>query len=217
MDNSTRRQLVLIVLVLALTFIGFGVYANRYNLSLLFTDVAYISVVSAPDNIQLEYDKYSISVPQGEKIPIRAGEYTLKFTSTEFEPYLYKVNLEKDQLENLIFAMTPTTEDAKKELELTKYSLVYDGIAGREVSLGAKQIEQDNPGINSLPIETLTYSIDTCNPSTTPQGVIKVQICITTTGRFPEKDRLDALTALRKTEIDLIRYVILVNGKRIQI
>lgn len=178
-QKVTLGIIILLVAVTVLTIVHF-ITQGQYD--------AKLTVTSAPDVVKMSYGSVKdISVKSGQAIPIKSGTYTFHFWADGFDVYSQEITIQKGEDRKLLFELVAKSDEAKKELQKTKYRRVKDGIGSHIVTEGGKKIQENSPVLKHLPYEERDMGIRSCAPYRTAlEKSHKIGICITVSGRDGE-------------------------------
>ncbi len=182
MTAQTKRLIIIGGIIVFAGIIALIIW-NAIN-SMSFQPHGYLSIQSIPDSLTMTYGKtkQTITTNTNSLIPVATGKYTFSFTSTGFSTYSVELTIENGKTSILAFKLAALTADAAKEALKAKYQTISEGIAGYTISTEGTTIADKYPITKVLPIDTLTYSLDTCEPYGTSDGsVARIGICITVT------------------------------------
>ena len=90
---------------------------------------------------------------------LKPGTYNFKALRSGFKDENINVEVKKGNPLRIIFALTPTTEKAIKELQSSSKTSEIDRATTDRLANEQKKLEDANPIIKKLPIKNLIYSI----------------------------------------------------------
>lgn len=202
------------ILAAIAAIVGFAVYSND---AMLFSPHGYIIVSSVPESLRLTYGDKTITIRanDGAKIPVATGVYMFTFTANGFDSYSSTITVEQDKSYDMVFSLTPRTDAAKKEAALDKYKTVYERVVGYSLGKESAQYAERYPILKILPISTLQYTIESCEPYATTSGAIsRIGVCITVTDTQDTSQIDAAIAELRKNSYNPDDFIISINGHR---
>ena len=74
-------------------------------------------------------------------IKVKHGNHKFTFSANGFESYTTEININTKEKKNIIFALEPITDEAKKEYAKDKYTDIKEGIAGKKGKEATRQLE----------------------------------------------------------------------------
>lgn len=202
-----KKKIIIIVSLISFAILSLITYIliNRLQYD------SKLYVYSVPDSLTMSYDTVSSKITSKRDIPVKHGKYTYTFTANGFDPYTVELEIKKGETKTILFKLDPKTQDAIDEAKKDKYSEIYEGLAGQEISKGAEKLTQDNPVLSHLPIYKKWYYIMPCSPFRDRENRKNIGVCITTTDRYDESQVTDALNDLKALNVNLDDYDIKIN------
>ena len=199
------------VKIAIVSFVGLSISLIIYAVYLLQFD-ATIYVYSIPDSLTMSYgDVKNQRISSRKDIKVKHGNHKFTFSANGFESYTTEINISKNEKKNIIFALEPVTDEAKKEYAKDKYTDIKEGIAGKKGKEATRQLENKNPAIKSLPIHGRDFYIFPCDRYRS-EGDKTIGICITVTDYFNRSQIDEAFAKLKEKGINQEDYDIKVNN-----
>lgn len=148
--NKKVISVILILLSVSTLVYGIATYINRYN-----TTPVYL--LASPDKAEITTGNQKFIGSQ--VIHLKPGTYNFKASRSGFKDEYINVEVKKGNPLRIIFALTPTTETAIKELQSSSKTSEIDRATADRLANEQKKLEDANPIIKKLPIKNLIYSI----------------------------------------------------------
>lgn len=213
MTVQAKRLIIVGGTVVFVGIIALLIWNAINNMS--FQPHGYLSIQSIPDSLTMTYGNTNktITTNSTSLIPVATGKYTFSFTSTGFSTYSVELTIENGKTSSLAFKLAAQTADAAKEASKDKYRSISEAIAGYTISTEGTTIADKYPITKVLPIDTLTYSLDTCEPYGTSDGsVARIGVCITVTDINDPSQVSAAITELTSRSFNPDNFVITINN-----
>jgi len=131
----------------------------------------------APETANLFIGDKSYSIQNEGTLNFKPGEYSYKLSSDGFEEYSGKIDIKKGEQTELLVALKPITEDAKKLLLNEKSQIVLQRFYGESYSNTISDISKKYPLIDILPIQARLYTVSACKSKKYPDDNSKIAIC----------------------------------------
>lgn len=131
----------------------------------------------APETATMSIDDKTYSVKSGDSINFKPGEYVYKLSRDGFEEYTSKITVKSGNETELLAALKPTTEEARKLLLDVKSQIIVQRFYGINYSESISDISKEYPLIDILPIRARLYTISSCRSEKYPDDNSKIAIC----------------------------------------
>ena len=150
MMNKKVISSILILLSASTLVYGAITYVNRY-------DTTPVYLLTSPDKAEITTGNQKFI---GSQVAyLKPGTYNFKASRSGFKDENINVEVKKGNPLRIIFALTPTTEEAIKELQSSSKTSEIDRATTDRLANEQKKLEDANPIIKKLPIKNLIYSI----------------------------------------------------------
>ncbi len=150
MMNKKVISSILILLSASTLVYGAITYVNRY-------DTTPVYLLTSPDKAEITTGNQKFIGSQ--VVYLKPGTYNFKASRSGFKDENINVEVKKGNPLRIIFALTPTTEKAIKELQSSSKTSEIDRATTDRLANEQKKLEDANPIIKKLPIKNLIYSI----------------------------------------------------------
>lgn len=148
--NKKVISSILILLSASTLVYGAITYVNRY-------DTTPVYLLTSPDKAEITTGNQKFI---GSQVAyLKPGTYNFKASRSGFKDENINVEVKKGNPLRIIFALTPTTEEAIKELQSSSKTSEIDRATTDRLANEQKKLEDANPIIKKLPIKNLIYSI----------------------------------------------------------
>jgi len=131
----------------------------------------------APETANLSINNKAYSIKNEDTLNFKPGEYSYKLHRDGFEEYSGKIDIKKGEQTELLVALKPITDDAKKLLLNEKSQIILQRFYGLNYSESIKDISKKYPLIDILPIQARLYTISACKSQKYPNDNSKIAIC----------------------------------------
>ena len=148
MMNKKIISSILILLSASTLVYGAITYVNRY-------DTTPVYLLTSPDKAEITTDSQKFIGSQ--VVYLKPGTYNFKASRSGFKDE--NINILLIIFLFIISALTPTTEEAIKELQSSSKTSEIDRATTDRLANEQKKLEDANPIIKKLPIKNLIYSI----------------------------------------------------------
>ena len=162
-----NKRIISILLFLSSLIIltyGIVIYTSRINTVPIF-------LLVSPNKAEITVENKKIIGSQ--IIYLEPGIYDFKAFRDGFKSETVHIEVKKDKPLRIVFSLTPTTQEAIKELKSSSSkSAEIDKITTDKLVNEQKALEDANPIIKKLPIKNLIYSIGYRVDPNIPNGII---------------------------------------------
>lgn len=202
------NKIKIAICVFGLFFIislGFYIYSLQFSATLY--------IYSIPDKLQMSYDTiHNKNVMSKQDIKVRPGNHSYTFSAEGFESYTVSMDLKSNEKKNIVFALKPLSDAAKKESLNEKYTDVKEGIFNKESMKKTQNLEETNPIIKLLPLYGKNFSIFPCGRYRS-NGDKTIGLCIKVTDFFDKTHIDEAFAKLKEKGISPEDYDIRINNQ----
>jgi hypothetical protein len=140
---------------------------------------SYLRFETAPQNVTVLIDnKNSRSIKNGDTIIIKPGKHTISVSKTGFGPYIKEITLNNQQTSDFLVALTPQTDDAKKQLDNSSSRDVIQKFYGKIYINQTDEMNKNYPILKVLPISARLYTISACPSKKYPDDQTKIALCV---------------------------------------
>ena len=167
--NLSRRNKILIITASTI-LLGLFVYA--------FIPKTVVTFAVAPGTVDVLIDgKEKMSLKNGDSQGISAGKHTFIVSRSEFSPYTTTLDVKPGEKTELLAALTPLTDAAKKLLDDDVSQSVIQRFYGSTFTKQSEKVSSENPIISILPLQARLYRLYVCPSAKYPNDVTKVAVC----------------------------------------
>lgn len=146
----------------------------------LMTPRSYIEFSVAPTEIKVMIDKNNIrTIKNKDKINIDPGKHTIVISQDGFESYTKDVNVLNNESVEILVALKPLTDKAKKQMRLNENQSVIERFYGNINNQREESILKNYPIIEMLPYTSQSFDINACKSKKYPDDSSKIAICVT--------------------------------------
>ena len=150
MMNKKVISSILILLSASTLVYGAITYVNRH-------DTTPVYLLTSPDKAEITTGNQKFI---GSQVAyLKPGTYNFKASRSGFKDENINIEVKKGNPLRIIFTLTPTTEEAIKELQSSSKTSEIDRATTDRLANEQKKLEDANPIIKKLPIKNLIYSI----------------------------------------------------------
>ena len=148
--NKKVISSILILLSASTLVYGAITYVNRH-------DTTPVYLLTSPDKAEITTGNQKFI---GSQVAyLKPGTYNFKASRSGFKDENINIEVKKGNPLRIIFTLTPTTEEAIKELQSSSKTSEIDRATTDRLANEQKKLEDANPIIKKLPIKNLIYSI----------------------------------------------------------
>ena len=161
-----KRIISILIFLSSLIILTYGIviYTSRINMVPIF-------LLVSPNKAEITVENKKIIGSQ--IIYLKPGTYDFKAFRDGFKSETIHVEVKKNKPLRIVFSLTPTTQEAIKELKSSSSkSAEIDKITTDKLVNEQKALEDANPIIKKLPIKNLIYSIGYRVDPNIPNGII---------------------------------------------
>ena len=161
-----KRIISILIFLSSLIILTYGIviYTSRINTVPIF-------LLVSPNKAEITVENKKIIGSQ--IIYLEPGIYDFKAFRDGFKSETVHIEVKKDKPLRIVFSLTPTTQEAIKELKSSSSkSAEIDKITTDKLVNEQKALEDANPIIKKLPIKNLIYSIGYRVDPNIPNGII---------------------------------------------
>ena len=167
--NLTKRNKIFLI-VAGVILLGLFVYAFIPKTTVLFA--------VAPGVVDISIDgKMKQSIKNSDSQGIGAGKHTFIVSRSEFSPYTGTIDVKQGEKNELLVALTPLTDNAKKLLEDDASQSVVQRFYGKSFTRDTEIVSKQNPIITILPFQARLYRVYVCSSKKYPTDITKIAIC----------------------------------------
>lgn len=164
----------IVIAVSGLVLIGIIVFSVIYSL----TPRATLLLALAPESGSLSLDGATTqTVSNKQKISVKPGKHTVEFSRDEFDSFKLDITVENNKSVEVIIALNPLTDAARKLLLTPGSQEVVQRFGGQQIEKGAKTLEKAYPILSVLPITARLYVINSCKSVKFPNDPSKMALC----------------------------------------
>lgn len=167
---SRRSIFITCIIAVVVLIIGLIVYASIPRANLL------MSV--APEDFTVTINGHDHKVKTGDSITVTPGDLSIKISSNNFDTYTEKVTIKNGEQKEILIALKPQNDIAKKLLETKKSQEIIQRIANVNMKKFSAQLLKDYPILAVLPINDKFYTIVSCPSKIHSDDVTKIAICV---------------------------------------
>lgn len=155
-----------------------------------------IKVTIAPDQVNVLIDnKKNKTIKNGTSFKVSPGTHTFKVTRKGFESYSTKLSIKNHDTSELLVALTPLTDAARKLVSDDTSQSIIQRFNGKIQTIQTNVINTNYPILKSLPIVERLYRIDACPSKKYPNDHTKIALCVTETDDSLNSYALAAITS----------------------
>lgn len=133
----------------------------------------------APEEFTVSINDGSVQKKKtGEQLTVLPGTYKITITSNEFGSYTTTVTVKNYETYEILYALTPQTDNAQRLLETDRSQAIIQRIAGQKMNSEIESMEKNYPIVNSLPIYDKFFTISSCSSEKYPNDTTKLAICV---------------------------------------
>jgi len=167
---SSRSIIKFCVAAFILLIIGLIVYMLIPRASLLFS--------VAPENVIVTINGHNHKIETGKTITVAPGDLSISVSSENFDTYTTTVTVKNGEEKELLLALKPQTDAAKKLLETPKSQEIIQRIANVNMKKFSQQLLKDYPILSVLPLKDKFYTVTSCPSQVHVNDLTKVAICV---------------------------------------
>ena len=167
--TKNKKYLIIFSLIILFILVVVIITANIPKTKILFS--------IAPETAKIEINNKIYDIKNGDLLNFKPGEYNYKIYREGFEEYKNSIKLEEGKQTELLSALKPTTEEARKLLLNEKSQIIIQRFYGIHYSEAINSISKEYPLIDILPIQARLYTVSACKSIRYPGDNSKIAVC----------------------------------------
>jgi hypothetical protein len=184
---SQKNIIQIAVALLALLIVGFVVYSLIPRATLL------MSV--APEEFTVTINGHDKKVKTGDEISVTPGDVKFTISRDGFDSYTHTVSIKNGQKVEILQALKPQTDEARKLLETEKSQAIIQRVTNVNLEKASNNILKDYPLVAQLPINDKFYSVRICESQLHPNDATKVAVCVLLYNPEAKQSAIDDVTS----------------------
>lgn len=148
----------------------------------------------APNKVTVEINGKTKQVESGDKISVAPGDISISISRSDFETYTENINVENGKEFEVLVALNPLTDDARRLLNTENSQTIIQRIANKKMEQGADELVAKYPIVSALPIKDKFFTITICNSHKEPNDASKIAICVYLYNSEAKKSAINTVT-----------------------
>lgn len=132
----------------------------------------------APEEFTLTINGDSRGAKTGDVVTVAPGELSITIARDGFESYSTTIDVKSNEKYDLLYTLTPLTNEARKLLETPKSQQIIERIEGRDLNAGSAKLLKEHPILGVLPINDKFFTITSCKSQQNPDDTSKIALCV---------------------------------------
>lgn len=170
MNKKQRNLLITLIILVVIGSLVFFLFPRTQ-----------LSLAIAPSPLNIKIDSGATQrVKNGDKVSVSPGDHTITVSEDQFTSYTTKITIKFGETQELLVALTPTTDVAQQRLNDDVSQAIVQRFHGKTMSSQTDQLSKDYPILSILPITARFYRIYPCPSQKYPNDSTKIAVCVDT-------------------------------------